>query len=253
MKKVAIIQSNYIPWKGYFDIIHDVDLFVFYDDVQYTKNDWRNRNKVKTAQGLCWLTIPVGPAEDRLICEVEIGNGSWSRKQWETVKQSYSKTPYFKEYQDFFQYVYLEAKWANLSELNQYLVKTISKEFLGIQTSFKDSREFHAQGEKLDRLVDLLGKVGANLYVSGPTAKGYIDESRFRDAAIELVYKNYSGYPEYPQPFPPFQHAVSIVDLLFCCGPEAPYFIWGWREALQEPVIKTSIPGETIHEPEESV
>ena len=253
MKRVGVIQSNYIPWKGYFDIIHDVDLFVFYDDVQYTKNDWRNRNKVKTAQGLCWLTIPVGPSENRLICEVEVANGSWNRKQWETIKQSYSKAPYFKKYQDFFQYVYLEAKWTSLSELNQFLVKTISKEFLGIQTQFTDSRAYRAQGEKLERLIDLLRKVEATLYVSGPTAKGYIDESRFKDAAVELVYKDYSGYPEYPQPFPPFEHAVSIVDLLFGCGPEAPYYIWGWREAVHEPVAKTNIPEVTTRESKEPV
>ena len=249
MKKVGVIQSNYIPWKGYFDIIHDVSLFIFYDDVQYTKNDWRNRNRVKTAQGLSWLTIPVGPREDRLICEVEIDNGSWNRKHWETIKQSYSKARYFKKFQGFFEYVYLEAKWTSLSELNQFLTRTISREFLGIQSEFRDSREFHAQGDKLDRLIDLLQKVGATLYVSGPTAKGYIDESRFRDAGIELVYKDYSGYPEYPQPFPPFEHAVSIVDVLINCGPDVPYYLWGWREADFEHVIETSIQRAMAYEP----
>jgi hypothetical protein len=240
MKKIAVIQSNYIPWKGYFDIIHDVDLFVFYDDVQYTKNDWRNRNKVKTAQGLCWLTIPVGSREDRLICEVEIVDSSWNKKHWETIKQSYSKTPYFKQYQDFFEFIYLKTNWTNLSMLNQFLVKTISKEFLGIKTDFKDSREYHAEGQKLERLTDLLVKVGAKSYVSGPTAKSYIDENRFIDAGIELVFKDYSGYPEYPQFFPPFEHAVSILDLLFNCGPATPYYIWGWREHKREYILETN-------------
>lgn len=236
MKKVAVIQSNYIPWKGYFDVIHDVDQFIFYDDVQFTKNDWRNRNKIKTAQGLAWLTIPVGKHQDRLICEVELMDDGWRRKHWSTIQQAYSKAPYFRMYRDFFEYVYQEAQWFNLSDLNQFLIGHISREFLGIQTEFKDSREFHPQGEKLDRLIDLLKKTGASLYVSGPSAQDYINNNVFQNAGIELVYKDYSGYPEYRQFYPPFEHAVSVLDLLFNCGPEASYYIWGWREqaALQK-------------------
>ncbi|MEW5976937.1 MAG: WbqC family protein [Acidobacteriota bacterium] len=230
MKKVAVIQSNYVPWKGYFDIIHDVDLFVFYDDVQYTKNDWRNRNRIKTAEGLCWLTIPVGQREDRLICDVSIADDRWARKHWCTLKQYYSKAPHFKEYKDMFEYVYLERTWRNLSELNQFLIKTISREFLDIRGEFADSRAYEAQGQRLDRLIDLLQKVGATLYVSGPTARGYIDEDVFSKVGIELVYKEYHGYPQYAQQFPPFDHGVSVLDVLFNCGRDAPYFIWGWRE-----------------------
>ena len=230
MKKVAVIQSNYIPWKGYFDIIHDVDQFVFYDDVQYTKNDWRNRNKIKSRQGLHWLTIPVGARNERLICEVEMKDLNWPKKHWETIKQSYSKAPYFNAYKDFFEFFYLGSNRTNLSELNQYLVKTISTEFLGIETDFIDSREFQPEGQKLDRLIDLLVKAGANLYISGPTAKSYIQEDAFRNAGIELVFKDYSGYPEYPQQFPPFEHSVSILDLIFNCGPQSPKYIWGWRK-----------------------
>jgi hypothetical protein len=237
MKKVAVIQSNYIPWRGYFDIIHDVDQFIFYDDVQYTKNSWRNRNMIKTRQGLRWLTIPIGQRNDRLIYEVELDSTAWAKKHWETLKQSYSKAPYLDKYQEFFEYVYLEAKWDNLSVLNQYITKTISKEFLGINTEFKDSREFSAEGHKLERLIDLLKKVGADLYISGPSAQSYIHEESFRDAGIEIVYKDYSGYPEYPQLFPPFEGAVSIVDVLFNCGPDSSFFTWGWRTA--EPPIET--------------
>jgi hypothetical protein len=233
MTKVAVIQSNYIPWKGYFDIIHDVDLFIFYDDVQYTKNDWRNRNKIKTAHGLQWLTIPVGSHNDRLIYQVEPANDYWCGKHWATIQQSYSKARHFQLYQGFFEHVYTELEWTNLSELNQFLIKTVSMEFLGIDTEFRDSREFHPTGGRIDRLLDLLRKVGATGYVSGPTAKDYLDRQRFVDAGIELVYKDYSDYPEYPQLFPPFEHKVSILDLLFSCGPEASYYIWGWRESIQ--------------------
>jgi len=232
VKKVAIIQSNYIPWKGYFDIIHDVDQFIFYDDVQYTKNDWRNRNKIKSRNGLHWLTIPVGSHNEKLIYEVEIKNSSWTKKHWETIKQSYSKAPYFNDYKDFFESFYLGAELTNLSELNQYLIKTISKDFLGISTDFKDSREFQPEGQKLSRLIDLLKKVEADLYISGPTAKNYIDENSFKNAGIELVFKDYSRYPEYSQQFPPFEHEVSILDILFNCGRQAPEYIWGWREKL---------------------
>lgn len=229
MKKVAVIQSNYIPWKGYFDIIHDVDQFIFYDDVQFTKNDWRNRNKIKTVNGLAWLTIPVGKRIDRLICEVEMVDDDWRKKHWATVQQAYSRAPYFYVYRDFFEYVYREAQWSNLSSLNHFLISQISREFLGIQTEFRDSREFQAEGEKLDRLIDLLKKTGASLYVSGPSAQAYINADEFQKAGIELIYKDYSGYPEYQQLYPPFEHGVSILDLLFNCGPSAPDFIWGWR------------------------
>lgn len=230
MKKVAVIQSNYIPWKGYFDIINDVDQFIFYDDVQYTKNDWRNRNKIKSKNGLHWLTIPIGARNERLIYEVELDDPSWTKKHWETLKQCYLKAPHFSTYKEFFENVYLGTQWTNLSALNQYLIKTISRDFLGITTEFSDSREYCPEGQKLDRLIDLLLKAKADLYISGPTAKDYINEDRFVEAGIKLVYKDYSSYPEYPQLFPPFDHAVSILDLLFNCGPQASEYIWGWRE-----------------------
>lgn len=229
MKTVAVIQSNYLPWKGYFDIIHDVDLFIFYDDVQYTKNDWRNRNKIKTLKGAEWIAIPVGKREDRLICDVEINDRSWSEKHWQKLNQCYLKAPFFKCYEGFFKEFYLKDEYQNLSELNQFLIKAISKEFLGIQTTFADSRTFKPAGKKLDRLIDLLLKAGATKYISGPSARGYIDELQFLEVGIELVYKDYSGYPEYPQFFPPFTHQVSILDLLFQTGSNAPNYIWGWR------------------------
>lgn len=230
MKTVVVLQSNYIPWKGYFDLIHDSDEFIFYDDVQYTSRDWRTRNKIKTPQGAEWITVPVGTDRGRLICEVEIKDASWQSKHWKTIQQNYGKCPHFSLYQGFFEDVYLSRKWTNLSELNQYLIRTISRDLLGISTVFRDSLEFNAEGHKLDRLLELVTKAGADRYVSGPAAKDYIEPSRFADAGIELVWKDYSGYPEYPQRFPPFEHGVSILDLLFNVGPDAPWYIWGWRD-----------------------
>ncbi|ABB73593.1 WbqC-like protein family protein [Nitrosospira multiformis ATCC 25196] len=227
--KVAILQSNYIPWKGYFDLIHDVDLFIFYDDVQYTLRDWRNRNRIKTPRGVDWLTVPTNGTRQHLICEVEFTDPRWQSKHWETLRHNYGKTPYFERYRPFFEDVYLGRRWDHLSQLNQYLIEQISHQFLGITTIFADSRRYRATGEKQARIVDLLTKAAASLYVSGPAARSYIDEAHFSRIGIELVWKDYGGYPEYPQSHPPFEHAVTILDLLFHTGPEAPYYIWGWR------------------------
>jgi len=227
MKKVAVLQSNYIPWKGYFDIINEVDLFIFYDDVQYTKNDWRNRNKVKSNNGSQWLTIPVSASINQLIYEVEFQNSNWGVKHFKTLSALYSRTPFFKLYKPFLEAVYIDRQWTSLSEFNQFMIKYISKEFLGITTEFRDSREYSCTGNKLDRLLDLLVKAEADLYVSGPAAEDYIDSSRFESQNIKLVYKDYSNYIEYDQLYPPFDHYVTILDLLFHKGPAAKEFIWG--------------------------
>ena len=228
-RTVAVMQSNYLPWKGYFDIIHDADLFVFYDDVQFTKSDWRHRNRVKAASGSQWLSVPVGQSHDRLLCDVEISGDNWQRKHWQTLLMNYGKCRHFERYREYFEHTYLGTAWCNLSDLNQSLIRHISLEFLGIKTQFSDSREFQSAGKKLDRLLHLLGQTGATRYVSGPAAKGYVLADRFSQAGIELVWKDYGGYPEYSQRFPPFEHGVSIIDLLFNVGPDASRFIWGWR------------------------
>lgn len=229
MKRVAVLQSNYLPWKGYFDIIHDVDLFVFYDDVQYTKNDWRNRNRIKSQAGADWITIPAGSDGHRLICEVDLPNDAWQAKHWRTLTQNYSRAPHFARYAPYFEDVYLGRRWDNLSQLNQTLVREIACEFLGISTEFADSRSFALTGRKQDRLLDLVVACEADAYVSGPSAQAYIDPACFAAKGIELIWKDYTGYPEYAQRHPPFEHGVSILDLLFNVGPQAPWYIWGWR------------------------
>jgi hypothetical protein len=225
----AVLQSNYIPWKGYFDIIHDVDLFVFYDCVQFTPRDWRTRNKIKTAAGLPWLTIPVGADRSRPIHEVAIPAPDWQKRHWESLKQNYGKCPHYSRYRPWFEHVYLGTTWTSLSELNQSTIRHIAREFLGITTTFADSREYAAQGHKLERLIDLVRKTGATSYLSGPAARDYIVPESFAEQGVELLWKDYAGYPEYPQRFPPFEHGVTILDLLFNTGPDAPWYIWGWR------------------------
>lgn len=234
MKRVAVLQSNYIPWKGYFDIINDSDLFIFYDDVQYTKNDWRNRNIIKTKNGVEWITVPVGQRIDRTIKEVKIDNNLWQIKHWKTISLSYSKAPFFNNYKVFFEYVYLEKKWVSLSEMNQFMIKEISEKFLGIKTKFEDSGKYELKGASLERLIDILKKSEADYYTSGPAAKAYIDEERFKKEKIILNYKDYSKYPVYNQIHGEFTHNVSILDLLFNTGTDAAWYIWGFREGSEK-------------------
>jgi hypothetical protein len=231
-KRVAILQSNYIPWKGYFDIIHDVDEFIFHDDVQYTKQDWRNRNRIKTAHGPTWLTIPVGSRDEQRICEVELPRDDWAAKHWRRIQDAYGRAPHFEAFRPFLESVYRDPSWRYLSDFNQHLIRAIARDFLGIGARFRDSRDFGLQAKGQQRLLELLRFVGADVYVSGPAARAYIDPRAFETAGIELVWKDYAGYPEYPQFHPPFDHQVTILDLLFHTGPDAPRYIWGWREHL---------------------
>lgn len=218
--KVAILQSNYIPWKGYFDIINCVDLFIFHDDLQYTKNDWRNRNKIKTSNGLKWLTVPCGTNENRLICEVEIKDSKWQKKHWQLIYQNYHKAPCYRQYKDFFKDFYLGHTWNNLSEMNQYLIKKISSDLLGLSTKFEDSRRYNLTRKKAERVLELLKKTKAAHYLSGPAAKSYLCEKELQKYKIEIEWMDYSEYQTYKQFHPPFEHGVSIIDLIFHTGSE---------------------------------
>ena len=137
-RRVAVLQSNYIPWKGYFDIIHDVDLFIFYDEVQYTSRDWRNRNKLIMNGQPHWLSVPVGSEVHRRIVDVEITDSAWQRKHFNALRMNYARSPHFKEYEDFFYDVYCRREWQYLYQLNRYLIEHISRDFLGVETKFAD-------------------------------------------------------------------------------------------------------------------
>jgi len=229
-KKIAILQSSYIPWKGYFDIIHDVDLFIFYDEVQYTVRDWRSRNRIYGRQGLSWLSVPCGSNTRRSISEVKIRSDlPWGLEHWNKIRNDYRNTPHFGEYESFFRDVYLDRQWEYLSALNQYLTREISR-FLGITTPFADSTDFASSGRKTEKLLTICQSAGCSAYLSGPAAKDYLDEEAFREAGIEVIWKDYSGYPEYEQESVPFEHGVSVIDMLFHLGARTPAYIWGWRE-----------------------
>lgn len=227
MKRVAIIQSSYIPWKGYFDIIHDVDEFIFLDDVQFTTRDWRTRNRIKTPNGLLWLSVPAGSDRNRRICDVALREHDWQQKHWKTLVHNYSRAPFFARYQSFFEDLYLGKRWENLADMNQAFILRIARELLGIRTRCVDSRHYDARAASTQRLLGLVRQAEGDVYLSGPNAKAYLDTSQFSQANIGLQFKDYSGYPEYPQLYPPFEHAVSILDLIFNTGPDAPEYIWG--------------------------
>jgi hypothetical protein len=225
-KKIAILQSNYIPWKGYFDLINMVDEFVIYDDVQYTRRDWRNRNLIKTPQGLLWLTIPVEVKGKyyQTIKDTVISEKKWPKKHWTAISINYLKSKYYREYKEFFEKLYLDCNEKYLSEINYKFIKAINK-LLGIKTNISRSSDYSLTNGKTERLVDICIQSKATEYISGPAAKDYIDEKLFLENGINLTWMDYSNYPIYNQLYPPFEHGVSIVDLIFNEGINAHRFM----------------------------
>lgn len=226
MKKVAIVQSNYIPWKGYFDMINMVDEFVLFDEVQYTKRDWRNRNIIKTPEGLIWLTIPVEVKGKYLqkISETKIADNTWQKKHWNSIKTNYSKSEYFHLYAEVFEELYLNCGEEYLSRINDIFLSKICN-LLDISTNIKFSSDVFEQGERNEQLINICRKLQATDYLSGPAAKDYIDEEEFQKYGIRVHWMDYTGYPEYRQLYPPFEHGVSILDLLFNEGTNAKKFM----------------------------
>lgn len=225
-KKIAIVQSNYIPWKGYFDLINFADEFVLFDDMQYTRRDWRNRNRIKTPNGVLWLTIPVEVNGRYLqkIKETKISDPQWREIHWKTLIHSYSRAKYFADYYDIFKSLYQESTDEYLSQINYRFIRGIC-DILGIKTKLTWSMDYNLVSGKTERLVDLCRQAGATVYLSGPSAKDYMDDTIFEQAGIAVNYMDYSEYPEYNQLFPPFDHAVSIVDLIMNTGPQAPKYM----------------------------
>lgn len=224
MKKVAILQSNYIPWKGYFDLISSVDEFVIYDDMQFTSRDWRNRNKIKTPNGVEWLSIPVGSDTRRRIRDVAILDNYWQHKHWRSLEVNYRRARFFKEISLWLSPLYLDNNFSNLSDLNKAFIQSVA-DYLGIKTKISSSWDYQLTDGKTERLVSICQQAGASEYVSGPAAKDYIQSALFEESSIKLTWLNYDNYPEYPQLWGKFVHQVSIIDLLFNCGTEAPNYM----------------------------
>jgi hypothetical protein len=225
---VVILQPSYIPWRGYFDQIRRADLFIFYDDVQYDKHGWRNRNQIKTAQGKQWLTIPVhskGVTEGIAIKDVQIDwSKPWIKNHLKALTFAYNKAPYFKDYLPL-----LESFYSRRDEcLAEFTIETtifLSRELGITSTRFLRSSELLGiDGVKTDRLIRILKQVGAKHYISGPSAREYIEREKFEEAGITIEYMEYN-YREYPQLYPPFDSYVTILDLLFMTGQDASKYI----------------------------
>lgn len=223
-KRIVILQSNYIPWKGYFDLMAVADEFVIYDEAQYTRRDWRNRNKIIINGTAQWLTIPVQTKGnfDAPIDEIRVESSSWATNHWRTIEVNYRRAPYFSELSNALSDAYAKAASLELlTDINELFLRTIA-EFLDIPTPLRRSREIVRQmQEPTERLVEICSARGATEYVSGPAARSYIKRELFEAAGIALRYANYSGYPVYDQKSTTFEHGVSIIDVLFRCGRRA--------------------------------
>jgi hypothetical protein len=231
----VILQPSYIPWRGYFHQIQKADTFVFYDDVQFDKRGWRNRNRIKTPQGSTWLTIPVFSRGHQLehtpINEIEIcWDHEWNRKHWLTLQQHYRKAPFFDRYKDFLE-TFFKRHDPLLADFIIDFTVALAAELQLAKTRFVRASSLGVTGTKTERLLNVLKAVGATHYISGPSAKDYIEADKFADCNISLEYMGYD-YPEYQQLYPPFDPQVSILDTLLMTGPEAPHYIW---EHLPEP------------------
>jgi hypothetical protein len=228
MKKVFISQSNYIPWRGYFDAISSVDEFIVYDDVQYTKRDWRNRNKIKTPAGDIWLSIPIEVKNKfyQKIRDAKTTKSNWALTHWKTLQTNYSKAPYFKTYSALFEELYLRKEYTHLTEVNYNFIRLICS-ILNIKTKITYSFELPVvAGSSSQRLLEICKGVNATDYFSGPAAKNYLDETLFLEQKINVHYFDYSGYSKYPQLHGPFLNELSVLDLIFNVGPDAgKYFV----------------------------
>jgi hypothetical protein len=229
--KVVILQPSYIPWRGYFDQICRADLFVFYDDVQYDKRGWRNRNQIKTPRAKQWLTIPVhsrgAQIENISINQIQIAwENSWNQNHFKALQHTYSKAPCFRQYLPLLEEFYGRHD-EFLADFTIDFTIALTRELGNTSTRFMRSSALEGiDGQKTDRLIQILQAAGATHYISGPSARDYIEKEKFAAAGITLEYMEYN-YPEYPQLYPPFDPQVSILDLLFMTGPEAPQYIQG--------------------------
>lgn len=220
--RICIIQSCYIPWKGFFDLIGRCDEYVVFDSAQYVKRHWHNRNRIKTANGVEWLTIPVVSKGrfDQPINEVLIEK-PWADKHWRTLELAYKRSAYFEQVSPTVKSWYEQAATrTHLSDVNLIFLRGIA-ELLGLGTRIVSDAAYPSSGVRTARLLAIAKAAGADRYISGPSARAYFDEAAFESAGIATEWMSYDGYPDYPQPHGGFEHAVSALDLLFNTGPEA--------------------------------
>jgi hypothetical protein len=228
-RTIAIVQSNYIPWKGYFDLIQRADTFVLFEEVQYTKRDWRYRNRIKTESGPRWLSIPIDVKGryHQSIREARISDPAWAADHWRVLERAYRDADHFAWAAERLGPLYAGPHSLELSVSNRHFLEAICG-WLGIDTPLRWSWELPGGGEDADatdRLLAICLGLDAECYLSGPAAKSYLDVARFEAAGVSVAWMDYGCYPRYPQPHGDFVHEMSVVDLLFCTGEGAPAYL----------------------------
>jgi hypothetical protein len=225
---VAVHQPQYLPWLGYFHKIAKCDLFIFLDDVQYKKREFQNRNKIKTPNGPLWLTVPVltHGAYSQAIKEVKTDptEHHWTTSHWKSIEMNYRHSPFFKEHAAFFEELY-KKQWGSLMEVSLEIIRYTSK-YLGINTPVKMSSEYSVTTLSTQRIIDLCKASGASAYLSGAGGRDYMDTSLFSSQNIGLDFQQFD-HPKYPQLHGEFEPYLSIIDLLFNCGPDSRKILLG--------------------------
>lgn len=234
MTRVAIMQPTYLPWSGYFGLMQSVDVFVLLDSVQFGRRSWQQRNRIKTASGAQWLSVPVlsKGKREQLICQVEVDKGSgFAASHRRSIEMSYAKTPCFTQCADRI-LPFLDNGSTLLADLNISVILELKAE-LGITTRLLRSSELHCSGAKADLLASLCRQIGATTYVSPPGSKEYLDESdAFESAGVQVQYFEFK-HPKYQQPFGEFLPYMSIIDMLFNCGERSSSLIQDASEVLK--------------------
>lgn len=212
--RVLLIQPTYLPWSGYFGMIDKADLFIVYNDVQFVKHSWHQRNRIKTSSGMKWLTVPIQHGFGQNISDTKVDNKMrWCKKHRKTITYSYSKSPYFNN--NFVDDIY-NKNWDLLLDLNLYIIKQVMK-FLSIKTKITLSSELSSKGTKTDRIIDILAQVDADEYITQQGTKDYLDLEKFKENNIKLQWFNFE-HPVYSQLHGDFVPYMSVIDMLFNCG-----------------------------------
>jgi hypothetical protein len=213
--RVAISQSNYIPWAGFFGLISQSDVFVFLDDVQFTSRDWRSRNRIKTSKGLKWLSVPVGDSLSRRVCDVQLPTHEWKDGHRSSILSAYSGSRNFQAGADLVDRIYSDCQSETLSNFNQYWIKYIAHEVIGLECTFVDSREVNHEGKGSDRVLSICKSLSATEYISGPSAAAYLEVKDFSTNDIEVLFADYSKMRPYEQLHGDFVPSVSVIDMVF--------------------------------------
>lgn len=216
---VSVHQPQYLPWLGYFEKIDQADVFVLLDTVQYKKNEWQNRNKIKTAAGWQWITVPVTYRFPQLIRDVCIENNGWQRRHKQALLTNYRKAPYWKNMEESFEELFTE-EWDSLAKLNIYTVRKLA-EILGIATPLYVASELGDFPDDPDeRLISLVRYFGGDTYLAGSGGRNYMQMDAYTHSGIEVIFQKYV-HPVYTQLFGEFEPFMSTIDVLFNCGRES--------------------------------